>query len=189
MLQDAPPEGKLDQYKAALNTLRDAVIATHRYQTRIQRGEPRSEDAEQELSESWSDVAQKIEEFNPKVADLCRVKGWGFPECALLQVVESNSCGSCSRAVGPVGPTFGARGFLPVPGSLFIARPRVAAERSRTLQARALVYPSAHLDARRGAPLCLDQSDVLENKMGVVVFQIQNSFKVQLHGVTTGVNK
>jgi hypothetical protein len=25
-------------------------------------------------------------------------------------------------------------GFLPVPGSLFIARPRVAAERSRTLQ-------------------------------------------------------
>jgi hypothetical protein len=34
MLQNAPPKGKLNQYKAALSDLKDAVIETRRYQNK-----------------------------------------------------------------------------------------------------------------------------------------------------------
>jgi hypothetical protein len=81
MLQEAPPEGKLEEYKEALEALKDATIATRRYQESIHsRHKPRNSDEEDNLSNLWFGAAQKIDEFNPEVGALCRVKGWGWAD-------------------------------------------------------------------------------------------------------------
>jgi hypothetical protein len=76
-----PQQDKIDEYKTALASLRDALQLTTKYQNSLHRGQPRSDDEESKLSQAWLDASQKFYAAGDQQAwKLCEVKGWGWAD-------------------------------------------------------------------------------------------------------------
>jgi len=89
MLEQSPPQSKLEEYNAALELLKDAVVATRRYQSKALEGKSRDAETEDQLSTLWFQAGHKIGEFDPDLSYLCAVKGWGWADETIWDLPEN----------------------------------------------------------------------------------------------------
>lgn len=81
LLKTVPPHGRLNEYKAALGTLKAAVAAAAAYRERPGTGRDAIEEGK--LSRLWRAAAERIGPINPALAQLCRVTGAGWARAAV----------------------------------------------------------------------------------------------------------